>query len=55
MSCSTSSQSCVRSHSSASAGDAAGCDAYPACFSSSASDAVTDGSSSTMRIMESCQ
>ena len=43
---------CRRSTSSASSGEPAASDASPACFSSSASEAVTERSSSTMRIME---
>ena len=51
MSCMTSSQGFASSHARAAAGPATAYEAYAACLSTSASDAVTDGSSSTMRII----
>jgi len=51
MSWSTSRHSWPRSHSRASAGVSVACEASPACFSSRVSEAVTEGSSSTTRII----
>jgi len=53
MSWSTSSNDCSRSSRSASSGPDAAADARPFCFNSRPSDVVTEGSSSTIRIMAS--
>src|SRR5215510_9989502 len=51
MSCKTSSKSSFSIRAKASSGDETDCERRPACFNNSASDVVTDGSSSTIRII----
>ncbi|OPZ01179.1 MAG: hypothetical protein BWZ09_02775 [Alphaproteobacteria bacterium ADurb.BinA305] len=51
MSWSTSAQGSRSSHERAAEGDDTACDGRPACFNASASEAVTEGSSSTIRII----
>src|SRR5499427_11065257 len=55
MSCKTSWKSSFSISANASSGDEADCERRPACFNNSASDVVTDGSSSTIRIINSAK